>query len=101
VRGFSVIVDIRLKPGAREAFRRLIDANARASATHEPGCSRFDVLEPSGEADRIMLYEVYSDRAAFDAHVRSEHFLRFDKESAALMASKSVLECDLVYEGAG
>jgi len=99
--GFSIIVDFRLKPGSRSAFRRLIDANARESAVQEPGCRRFDVLEPVGEDDRIMLYEVYADRAAFDAHVRSEHFARFDTESAALLSSKSVVECDLVLEASG
>jgi (4S)-4-hydroxy-5-phosphonooxypentane-2,3-dione isomerase len=99
VSDFTILVDIRLKPGAKPAFRRLIDANARASAAEEPGCKRFDVLEPIGEADRVMLYEIYSDRAAFDAHVKSEHYARFNAESAALLASKSVVECDLVCEG--
>ena len=99
--GFSIIVNFRLKPGARSAFRRLIDANARESAVREPGCRRFDVLEPVGEADRIMLYEIYTDRAAFDAHLRSEHFARFDTESATLLSSKSVVECDLVFEASG
>ncbi len=99
--GFSIIVDFRLKPGTRSTFRRLIDANARESAGREPGCRRFDVLEPVDDADRVMLYEIYTDRAAFDAHVRSEHFARFDTESAALLSSKSVVECELVFEAPG
>jgi quinol monooxygenase YgiN len=96
---FTIIVDFRLKPGARRAFRRLIDANAQLSAKREPGCRRFDVLEPIGEDDRIMLYEIYADRAAFDAHTKTEHYARFATESAALLASKSVVQCELVLEG--
>ena len=36
--------------------------------TDEPGCRRFDVVEPQGEPDRVLLYEIYDDEAAFDAH---------------------------------
>jgi quinol monooxygenase YgiN len=46
-----------------------------------------------------MLYEIYADRAAFDAHTKTEHYARFATESAALLASKSVVQCELVLEG--
>ena len=61
--GFVIIVDFKLKPGARATFRKLIDANAATSVRDEPGCRRFDVLEPEGEDDRIVLYEIYDHRA--------------------------------------
>ena len=95
---FAIIVDVRLRPGALPAFRRLIDANARQSAESEPGCRRFDVLEPQGEADRVLLYEIYTDDAAFADHLRSAHFIQFDAESAPLVIEKSVIRCDLVCE---
>ena len=96
---FVIIVDFRLKPGAKAAFRRLIDDNARASCREEPGCRRFDVLETAGDGDRIVLYEIYDDRAAFDAHIKTRHFARFNEESAALVADKKVMEFGLVCEG--
>lgn len=97
--GFVVVVDFRLKPGAKSAFRRLIDENARASCRYEPGCRRFDVLESPSEVDRIVLYEIYDDRAAFGAHIKAGHFARFNEASAALVADKKVTELDLVCEG--
>jgi (4S)-4-hydroxy-5-phosphonooxypentane-2,3-dione isomerase len=96
---FAIIVDFRLKPGARAEFRRLIDANARLSAQTEPGCRRFDVLEPGDQSDRVLLYEIYTDAAAFDEHKRSAHFSQFDAESAPLVIEKSVIRCELVCEG--
>ena len=97
--GFVIVVDFRLKPGTRPAFRRLIDANARASAHDEPGCRRFDVLEAPAEPDRILLYEIYDDRAAFEAHKNTPHYAAFDAQSAPLVAAKSAMEYDLVCEG--
>ena len=97
--GFAVIVEFRLKPGMRPAFRRLIDANARASARTEEGCRRFDVLEPENQADSVLLYEIYDDRAAFQAHLASDHYRSFAEASADLCAGKTVTTCDLVWEG--
>lgn len=96
---FAVIVDFRLKPGMRGAFRTLVDANARASAKTEADCLRFDVLEPDEQPDSILLYEVYADRGAFQTHIDSAHYRSFAAETEGLCDSKTVITCDLVCEG--
>lgn len=99
MKGFVIMVDFTVKPGAMAAFRALVDANARASCRNEAGCRRFDVLAPSGEDTRAVLYEIYDDRAAFDAHRNSPHYAAFNRDSAAYVAEKRVVEYDLVCEG--
>jgi len=97
---FVVVVEFHLKPGARSEFRALIDANADASVRNEPGCLQFDVLEPEDESDRVLLYEVYTDKAAFDAHRKTEHFLVFNRASEGLSLKKSATRCGLAFSGA-
>ena len=97
--GYVIIVDFRLKTGAQSAFRALVDANAISSTKNEQGCRRFDVVEPIGERDRVVLYEIYDDQAAFEAHCMSAHFLSFDAESAPLVDDKEVILAALVCEG--
>lgn len=96
---FVIVVDFRVKPGQMAAFRKLIDDNARASVRDEPGCSRFDVCANRKDQERILLYEIYDDRAAFDAHLKTRHFAVFNEASAPLVADKTVAEYDLVCEG--
>lgn len=98
---YVITVEFRLKSDAHDPFRRAVDDNARASVRDEPGCRRFDVLEPAGERDRVVLYEIYDDRAAFDAHLASAHFARFQSQVAALVERKTVVEYELVCEGSG
>jgi len=98
VADYAIIVDFRLKPNTRKLFRRLVDANAVTTLGSEPGCRRFDVLEPLGEDDRVVLYEIYRDRPAFEDHIRTPHFAAFDSAVAGLVASKSVSEYTLVCE---
>jgi quinol monooxygenase YgiN len=97
--GFVIAVDFQIKPGQMAAFRRLIDANAKASVRHEKGCSRFDVCADRKDPNRILLYEIYDDRAAFDVHLKTPHFAIFNEASAPLVADKTVSEYDLVCEG--
>jgi autoinducer 2-degrading protein len=96
---FVVLVDFRLKPGNVQHFRRLIAENARASCRDEEGCRQFDVLVPKGESNRILLYEIYDDEAAFDAHVETMHFAQFDRDSRALVESKTVIQAELLFAG--
>jgi quinol monooxygenase YgiN len=96
---FVVVVDFRLRPGMAERFHALIVENARASVRDEPGCRQFDIVIPQGEADRVVLYEIYEDRPAFDAHMRTPHYASFDRESVPFVASKSVILGDLAYAG--
>lgn len=97
--GYVVIVDFQLRDGKRSDFRVLIDANSRTSMRLEKSCRRFDVVEPVGEPNRVMLYEIYDDQAAFEAHCKTDHFLKFDAESAALVSDKTVIKAHLVCGG--
>ena len=82
---FAVTVLFDIHPGQMDAFLpRMID-NARTSRDTEPGCQQFDVCR---EGDRIFLYEIYDDRAAFDAHLATDHFLSFDAAVADMVAEK-------------
>jgi quinol monooxygenase YgiN len=96
---YVIIVDFQIKPGSKAQFRQLVDANARDSCRNEPGCRRFDVLEVPEDANRVLLYEIYIDREAFEAHVQTAHFAIFNKASALHVTQKKVVACNLVYEG--
>jgi (4S)-4-hydroxy-5-phosphonooxypentane-2,3-dione isomerase len=97
---FVILVEFKLKSKSEMGrFRKLIDENARESCKCEPGCWRFDVLVPQDAEDRIVLYEIYQDRAAFEVHLQSPHFHSFNQESAALVAGKTITEFSLACEG--
>ena len=82
---FVLMVDIRVKPQAREAFVAAISENAAAS-NQEPGCLQFDVSQDGEDADRFYLYEVYREEADLDAHRETAHFKKYAALAADLMA---------------
>ena len=90
MRRYVVTVDFRLQPGAMKAFMPLMIENAERSRSDEPGCDRFDVLVPAGEPDRVFLYEIYRDEAAFQAHLQTPHFKGFDAASKTYIKERAV-----------
>ena len=87
---FAVVVRIETRAGAMADFLPAMLENARASARDEPGCLRFDVLTDPSRPDAVMLYELYEDAAAFEAHKATAHYARFDAATRDMIAVKDV-----------
>jgi (4S)-4-hydroxy-5-phosphonooxypentane-2,3-dione isomerase len=87
-----ITVAIELVEGGLAAFLPLITENAARSLADEPGCLRFDVLQPIAPEARaaVFLYEIYVNDAAFDEHLASPHYDAFNTASAALIRAKDV-----------
>lgn len=69
----ALLVEFEVRPGCHAALLALMRTHASACLAEEPGCERFDVLEvmdAKGEPDlgRLMLYEIFRDPAARQAH---------------------------------
>ena len=84
---YVVSVDYTADHANIEALRTLILDVARASIG-EPGCRRFDVVEPANAPDHLLLFEVFDDAAAFKAHAETPHFKQFVTASTALKATR-------------
>jgi (4S)-4-hydroxy-5-phosphonooxypentane-2,3-dione isomerase len=87
----ALTVSFRVKPGHLDAFvRRVLQQRADCLA-FEPGCSHFDVTVPTGGGDAegpdVVLYEIYDDATALDAHRRQAHDLAFRTDTAAWIES--------------
>ena len=84
---FVLQVNIKIKPENVDAFMKKALENAR-EARKEPGCKQFDVLVDPKDATRVMLYEIYNDDQAFEAHQQTPHFKKYLAEAVPLLASR-------------
>jgi (4S)-4-hydroxy-5-phosphonooxypentane-2,3-dione isomerase len=86
-----ILVEFDVSPDKRAEFRRMMLENAAASMRDEPGCRQFDVLEPVGQPEgRFILYEIYEDEAAFDAHTSTPHYQLFSEEVSAMIIERKI-----------
>lgn len=70
----ALFVTLDVRPALRERLLAAITAQAAASLEREPSCVQFDVCVDTADPNRILLYEVYENKAAFDAHRTTPHF---------------------------
>lgn len=87
---YAVVVTFEITPGRIEAFMPLMLQNARTSLSDEAGCRQFDVCTDPERAGEVFLYELYDDRAAFEAHTASAHYAHFQKEIDGMVTDKDV-----------
>lgn len=85
---FVVTVTFEIKSENVDQFMAAMILQAHNSLTREKDCLQFDVCRDRKNRERVFLYEIYSDRAAFDAHLQTPHFLDFDKTVAPWTESK-------------
>jgi quinol monooxygenase YgiN len=71
-----MIAILDAKPGLEDAFRERIAQLVRA-VRRESGCVTFTAYEARDTPGRFYLYEVYSDAAAFAAHLQTDHVHTF------------------------
>ena len=80
-RPMIAILDAR--PGLEGTFRERIVELVRA-VRREPGCLAFTAYEARDTPGRFYLYEVYTDAAAFEAHLKTDHVHTFISAIPAL-----------------
>jgi (4S)-4-hydroxy-5-phosphonooxypentane-2,3-dione isomerase len=89
---FVLIVEFDVKPEHLKQFNEAIAVNAKASVAEEKGCRQFDVLQDADNPNRIVLYEVYDDAAAFQDHLGQKHTQTF------LAAAKPIVNKQVAYK---
>lgn len=74
---YIIIAPVQIKTGHRTEFIDGMRGHAQGFANDEPGCVRFDVIQDADDPNRIWLYEVFKDEAAFQQHVQSPRLIKW------------------------
>ena len=85
----ALVVSLQVRPGHLEEFLGAIGENAERSATDEPGCLYFDVVQSLDDDHRFLFYELYRDEAAVAAHRQAPHFARWREAADRLVVPGS------------
>ncbi|MBO2440298.1 antibiotic biosynthesis monooxygenase [Actinomadura nitritigenes] len=93
---FGLVVRFTCKDEqSARAFDQLVSETVDKIRTDEPGTLVYAVHKVDGQPLQRMFYELYRDRAAFDAHEEQTHTRRFLGARDELLASVEVDWLDL------
>ena len=94
----GIIVEFTIKPGCWPDFDKIMREHARRTLETEPGCERFDVMQPVSDAgvpdeSKLMLCEVYASDEDFAAHARQPRLLEVRAATGPLLAGRVLTRC--------
>lgn len=84
---YVLVVNIRIKPENVDVWMQKAREDQEGTR-REPGCRQFDILVDPNDRTRVLLYEVYDDEKAFEAHQQTPHFKKYVAEAVPLVASR-------------
>jgi quinol monooxygenase YgiN len=78
---YVVAAHWRAKDGAEDRVAEIIEELTPLSRA-EPGNRHYQAQRSVEDPRHFLLYEIYDDEAAYQAHMETEHFARLVKEEA-------------------
>jgi autoinducer 2-degrading protein len=97
----ALIVEYETHPGNEAVFLEAMRAHAKACLAEEPGCLRFEVLQPTGEngkavPNRFMANELFAGHEALAAHRATPRWQALAERFKVLLASRRPVLCEIV-----
>ena len=91
-----LVVEFKVEPGTKAQFLEVIGEHAAQTLADEEGCLQFEVCDPLEGEDRVFLYEMYADAAAFEIHKASPILARTRERYADILVSRDVHVCKVL-----
>lgn len=98
---FGLMVRFRLRPGAEGAFEELVARTVAQIRESEPGTLVYAVHTVAESPQERIFYELYRDRAAFQAHEEQPHVRAFLEARALLLSEDPQVDRLELVTGAG
>jgi quinol monooxygenase YgiN len=86
------IAELEIDPVQLDAYKALLAEEQEISVRAEPGVLMLHSVALADTPTHIRLLEVYASKAAYEAHIRSPHFVKYKTGTAAMVRSLTLLE---------
>jgi quinol monooxygenase YgiN len=88
------IAELEIDLAQLDGYRAALSEEIEASITTEPGVLVLHAASIKDNPAHIRIFEVYADRAAYEAHLTTPHFLRYKTLTSTMVRSLHLVEMD-------
>ena len=92
----AYIATIDVNPEDLDTLMAALLSHRERSLANEPGTLQFEIMRPSNGDGQIGLFQIYSDRAAFDAHQSGESIAQVRRETQGIQLILHVSHFDVM-----
>ena len=88
------IAELEIDPAQLDSYKAILAEEQEASVRLEPGVLMLHSVAIADSPASIRLLEVYASRSAYEAHIRSPHFLEYKTSTANMVKSLRLVDVD-------
>ena len=81
------IAEIEIDPAQLAAYKARLTEEQEASVRLEPGVLMLHSVAIADHPTQIRLLEVYASRAAYEAHIKAPHFIKYKASTEKMVKS--------------
>src|SRR3954462_5433028 len=86
------IAEIEIDPAQLDAYKAILAEEQEASVRLEPGVLMLHSVAIAESPTSIRLLEVYASRSAYEAHLKSPHFVKYKTLTEKMVKSLRLVE---------
>ncbi len=86
----TILARLKIQPGKEAEGEKALSEMAAAVEANEPGALTYIFHRSQNDPTRIVLFEMYADGEAFDAHGQSPHMGQFRAAFASVFDPAAV-----------
>ena len=91
-----MVVTLHVQPDRMDEYLPLLYQHRARCLQDEPGTLQIDVLRPVDDPAKVMIYVVYRDGEACDAHRDGPSRARHYQEAAGILVGASGIKCTVL-----
>jgi quinol monooxygenase YgiN len=81
-----------IDPAHLDAYRTALQEEVEASVRLEPGVLTLYAVAEKDRPTHFTILEIYANRAAYELHIKSPHFLKYKNGTAQMVKSLELVE---------
>ncbi|MBX5043622.1 antibiotic biosynthesis monooxygenase [Rhizobium lentis] len=88
------MAELEIAPETLESYRALLTEEIEAAVALEEGVLSLSAVSLRDNPNRIRILEVYATQEAYEAHLRTPHFLKYKSGTADMVTSLRLIDVD-------
>lgn len=86
------VAELQIDPAQADAFAAATREVGQASVQTEEGCIALYAVADKQNPNFIRVFEIYRDPSAYQAHLKTAHFMKFRDATNAMVTSRKLMD---------
>ena len=86
------LAKLEIDPAQLDAYKSALREEIEASIALEPGVLTLYAVSEKERPTHITILEIYADRAAYEKHIKSPHFLKYKKGTEKMVKALELVD---------